>query len=654
MLPDLFRRLKPLYGQRVDALWIAYQLGSNEERREIEAALTILAVRKQGLAIGNDRIVLDPIPAPLALDGAFLLGHCNYPGLAPYPVLLSRRDLLRHIFLLGPSGTGKSTFIIGVLRQLLKEGIPFIAVDFKRNYRCLLHDEYGESVLVLSIGRALAPVRVNILQPPDNVSDAEWIEALTDIISNAYLLLQGARNVLKSALSEAHRAGGTLRAARDLLTTQLTSARAGSRRYGWLESSHRALDELSKDELGQALCAITENTITHLLSRPVVLELTGLGDDQKRAVCLYLLQYLLLLRKYQTAEREVLHHVMIFDEAHNVFPKEQWGELGVPSRLAREIREYGEAIISASQQGDVADSLIANSGTKIILRTDYPKDVELASKLLQVEPRWITKIPTGNAIIRLPSRYYQAFMISFPEQPIKNKLTNDETILASYAQSQPAAEAIPPTVNDPAPNVVSEKEHALLNDIATRPISTVTQRYERLRWNPKTGNAITARLLKRGLLAFTILPVHQGRVKILTLTTEGETYARNHHIKITSSGHAGIEHEFWRSRLQERCEARGYTVTREYQLGNGHRVDLLATRGPRRILIEIETGKSDISGNADKCQGHGHLIVFFTTTIAWRQHQKKLPTGVLAIYPDTIRHLHEVLNAFTTDRPHHT
>src|SRR5262249_42623672 len=136
-----------------------------------------------------------------------------------------------------------------------------------------------------------------------------------------------------------------------------------------------------------------------LLSVPVVFELQGLGDDQKRCVCLYFLQSVLLLRKHQRDEREVLRHVLVFDEAHNVFPKEQWGELGVPSRLAREVREYGEAIISATQQADVADSLIANSGTKIILRTDYPKDTELCSRLLQVDAKWITKIPMGAAII---------------------------------------------------------------------------------------------------------------------------------------------------------------------------------------------------------------------------------------------------------------
>ena len=58
MLPDLFRRLKPLYGERLDRLWIAYQLGNPADRQAIEAMLIVLAVRDQGIGLGNERIVL--------------------------------------------------------------------------------------------------------------------------------------------------------------------------------------------------------------------------------------------------------------------------------------------------------------------------------------------------------------------------------------------------------------------------------------------------------------------------------------------------------------------------------------------------------------------------------------------------------------------
>src|SRR5262249_15193131 len=51
-------------------------------------------------------------------------------------------------------------------------------------------------------------LRLNALVPPPSVSFANGAEALTDVISSAYLLLHGARNVLKETLLSAHDAHG--------------------------------------------------------------------------------------------------------------------------------------------------------------------------------------------------------------------------------------------------------------------------------------------------------------------------------------------------------------------------------------------------------------------------------------------------------------
>jgi hypothetical protein len=44
-------------------------------------------------------------------------------------------------------------------------------------------------------------------------------------------------------------------------------------------------------------------------------------------------------------------------------------------------------------------------------------------------------------------------------------------------------------------------------------------------------------------------------------------------------------------------------VTKEYHLGEGKRVDLLAQHKERKILIEIDTDKSDGQANIAKCAG---------------------------------------------------
>src|SRR5213075_3097104 len=203
--------------------------------------------------------------------------------------------------------------------------------------------------------------------------------------------------------------------------------------------------------------------------------LQGFGDDQKRFFCLFFLQAVLLLRKNATAPREQLQHLLVFDEGHNVFPRERLGEVSVPARLAREVREYGEAIIAATQQADVSESLIANSGFKLILRCDYPKDVQFASQLLQIEPRWLPKLPIGTGIARLPVRFYSPILFTFSVQPIKNLAISDEEVHAQWSRTELPAADVPHVASVVA---LSEREEVLLRDVAVIPISPITHRYQ--------------------------------------------------------------------------------------------------------------------------------------------------------------------------------
>ena len=661
MLPDAFKRLKPLYGVRIDRLWIEYQLADPERRKEIDELLTILSVRRLGIAIGDERIVLEPPQLGIIGLGEYTLGMVEYPGMTPYPFCISRKEVQRHIFLLGPSGTGKSTFILGLLQQLLHDGVPIAVFDFKKNYRPLLIAT--PSLLVITVGRETAPLGVNALQAPQGVTSGEWIEALTDIIATSYLLMQGARNVLKEALTIAvqeHGRDARLHDALGLIRSALATARSGSRRYGWLESTCRSLEELTTGQFGSGLNATEALPLTEVLAQPVVFEVHGLGDDQKRFFCLYVLQYLLLLRKNAPAAREVLRHVLVFDESQHVFPKDQYGTLSIPSRLAREIREYGEGIIAATQQADVAESLIANSGIKIILRCDFPRDVEFASKLLQIEPRWIPKIPLGFGIARLPTRYYQPFLFTFPQQPLKNTIVPDAAVKERYTQIMqgpaPPAAAIAqqprpataeaqrdtrPTGSMPA---ITADQLALLCDIATDPVSTVTQRYQRLGWSRKIGGRIKDLIVRQGWATVLTIPAPPGRVTLLALTPAGEVTVNHAGITVRRAGRASVEHEYWRQFLTARLTQHGYTVADELVLRDGGRVDLCAERGERRLLIEIETGKSNMLANIAKSQGEPGVHVVFCTRSTVRQRlHRLLPPHVVCLCPNTSTRLASLL-----------
>jgi hypothetical protein len=614
VLPDLFRKLKPLYGTAIDLLWIEYQTADVERKREIEEYLTLLGVKKLGLAVGDEKLVLDAPPAALIGDGEFTIGMVSYPSIAPYPFRVRRNELLRHLFILGPTGTGKSTLLLNLLLQIQAARIPFMVFDFKRNYRCLLRAPGSESLVVFTVGRTTASLSINALTTPPGVEFEEWAEALSDIISTSYLLLQGARNVMKEALLQAHAQHGnaaTLTQAYELLARELDATRSGSRRYGWLESSTRSLEELTKGSFGRALNATNGTPVAELLTRSVVFELQGFGDDQKRFFCLLWLEIILLLRKSSSAPREQLQHILVFDEGHNVFPRERMGEVSVPARLAREVREFGEAIIAATQQADVSESLIANSGFKLILRCDYPKDVTFASQLLQIEPRWLPKLPIGTGIARLPVRFYSPILFTFGVQPIKNLAIPDEEVHAQWSRLQPTA--IESTSPPPMPAAVNDREEALLRDVATTPITPITHRYQRLGWHMEVGNRTKDAIIKRGFARFDAVSTPRGQVKILTLTPDGIALLASRGIapKIARAG--GAEHEFWKHELHAVLQRHGHVVADEFPLGGGRTADVRAERESHVLFIEVETGRSDIAANVAKYPRDADLIVFFTS-----------------------------------------
>jgi hypothetical protein len=83
VLPDLFRRLKPLYGKVIDLLWIEYQTADFDRKREIDELIMLLALKRLGIAVGDEKLVLDAPPATLIGAGEFTIGFVSYPSIPP-------------------------------------------------------------------------------------------------------------------------------------------------------------------------------------------------------------------------------------------------------------------------------------------------------------------------------------------------------------------------------------------------------------------------------------------------------------------------------------------------------------------------------------------------------------------------------------------
>ncbi len=79
-----------------------------------------------------------PSPKGSDVDGLIRIGRVRGTG-APFG--LNTDELNQHTLIVGRSGSGKTTIMYLMMLQLLKAGIPFMAFDFKRDYRHLLRYE---------------------------------------------------------------------------------------------------------------------------------------------------------------------------------------------------------------------------------------------------------------------------------------------------------------------------------------------------------------------------------------------------------------------------------------------------------------------------------------------------------------------------------
>jgi hypothetical protein len=121
-------------------------------------------VRAPGLTVGTAR-QLAPGPTPRR---GLVLAHSNFPDMTDRPLAMKRKDRLGHLWLLGPTGTGKSTLIANAALQDARAGDGLVVIDPKSDL-CddilpRLPEERREDVIVLNPAATDRPIGFNILQ----------------------------------------------------------------------------------------------------------------------------------------------------------------------------------------------------------------------------------------------------------------------------------------------------------------------------------------------------------------------------------------------------------------------------------------------------------------------------------------------------------
>lgn len=192
MMPEeICRKLKPIQGAKIDRLWRAYLAEDMAGKREIEQVLQIMYANTFSLSFDEEgKSSLLPPPKE-RVQGEYPIGQVTYIDKNLYPFGLREDDWIKHVLIVGASGSGKTNLCFQILKDFLHKGKPFLVLDWKRNYRDIVKEDYGKNVKIFTIGRDPAPFKFNPLIPPPGTSAKTWLKKLIEIIAHATFVGEG-------------------------------------------------------------------------------------------------------------------------------------------------------------------------------------------------------------------------------------------------------------------------------------------------------------------------------------------------------------------------------------------------------------------------------------------------------------------------------
>lgn len=308
-------------------------------------------------------------------------------------------DLNRHCLVAGTTGAGKTTTCMHLVDQLWKKGIPFLVIEPANNqYRSLLDSPIGKDLRVFTLGdESVSPFRLNPLEILPGVRVEAHISFLQACLTAALPTFGILPALIERSLQTVYtEQGWSLSDKRSTHERRLMPTLGELYReiirvvdeMGYSERTKQDIRSAAAGRLGSLLFGSkgrmlnTRNSIAirSLMSKPTILELESLNDDEKSLVMLFLLA---MIREHCRAERldSKLRHVTIIEEAHRIMGKTAHTinrEVAADTRaqssdmfsgVLSEIRAFGEGLVIAEQiPSRLVEDALKNTNVKIIHR----------------------------------------------------------------------------------------------------------------------------------------------------------------------------------------------------------------------------------------------------------------------------------------------
>ncbi len=619
---ELFRKLKPVLGKRIDQLWLEYHLNP-KSHSEIEGILHALAAKHLDNNFEHRRVLLTPPPEDIA-QGGYTLGTTYYAKKPCHQFGLREDEWIQHVGIFGRTGSGKTNVGYIIIKELLKKNKPFLIFDWKRNYRDLIALPEARNIQIFTVGRSISPFRFNPLIPPKGTSPTIWLKKLIEIMCHVYWLGEGVAYLLQKAIDAVYTKAGVYKGNPDVyptfedVKTWLENYKTKGREGQWMDSTIRVIGTLCYGDIGKVLNVKGPVGVDDLLKRNVIFELDALTNSDKT---FFIESLMLFIHHYrlQDRDRETFKHAILIEEAHHVLLKKKESKETVMDVILREIRELGESIILIDQHPSlISIPSLGNTYCTIAMNLKHSRDISTIGEAMLIEMNereYFGKLEVGYGIVKLQGRWFRPFLVKFHLVKVKKGMVTDEELKRRMQGLSGYSEDILPDkdkeedirVLQPGDNMrdnqifeLNEKETEFLEDVMRHNASCISDRYKRLGLSADAGGKICSRLISSQFLISSSVSTGKGRVRYLELSDKGKEILRKMGHTIEDQRKGGAEHEYWKYKIADLLKSKGYEVHLEKPLDNGHAVDIVAAKDGRKLALEIETGKSDALENIKK------------------------------------------------------
>lgn len=349
-------------------------------------------------------------------------------------VNIDKKDLNKHIFVAGVTGTGKTTTC---QRILLESGMPFLVVEpAKTEYRIMKLSKKTEDMVIFTLGQDnIAPFRLNPFEFFPHESLTSRVDMIKAAIEASFDMEAAIPQLIESTIYECYKDYGwnvntnkntkfenpfaddvyAFPTFNDILKkVDAVAEKQGfdeKLKKDYIGSIKARLQSLTLGSKGLMLNTPRSIDFVGLLDKKVVLEIEEVKNTGEKSFVMGLIMTNLreaLRAKYK--ENKHFKHITLIEEAHRLLSKFEPGDsvnkkqgVEIFADMLAEVRKYGESLIIADQiPNKLTPEVLKNTNTKIIHKLFAEDDKESVGNTMILEKEqkeFLSSLPTGRAVV---------------------------------------------------------------------------------------------------------------------------------------------------------------------------------------------------------------------------------------------------------------